>query len=366
MSLTEHKMILRLHRGWDYISTSNGVEIWSFHNQRRFHVQGEPSVLNKLLTALRGGIPADNGMQTLIEVTRLTQNQVESLVQRWRQLGIVLRVPEEEKTPESRERALYDPQIEFFDRWEQEGLSGRELDQRLRNRRVVLVGVGGFGSWIALLLSRIGIRQIVAVDGDHVETSNLSRQILYTQADKGKLKVQAAAQRMREADSNIQFEAHPLFIRKPEDLLPLIEEADLVFNPFGYLPIPIGQIIAQACIQAGVPFLVSGACVVGPLCIPGHTPCHQCLIHLDSNLSETRNLIQTSGWRPPSAPFAPPMAVTSAYVVWEAARFLSGCDQPPTLGGMYVLDPLNYSIEFRPGQRQSTCSLCGEDVNLHM
>lgn len=360
--MVERNSILRLHRGWGYFTTLEGVEVWSFVSQQRFRIKGPPDVLTKLLEALRDGVPIENSIQNLMSSTQMSSVQVEKVVHRLRELGAVLQAAAvDEQITKIPERSLYDPQVEHFSFWEREGVNGREMDRRLRYRRVVLIGLGGYGSWIALLLSRIGIRHIIAVDMDRVELSNLSRQVLYTQNDIGELKVEAAARHLRESDPDICFEGYPLHIKRSEELIPLLEGADLVFNPFGYMPSRIREAITKACVQSNVPMLLSGSNIIGPLCVPGQTPCYQCIVDQNANLTETLSVLHANRWRPPDAPFAPAMSITSSFTILESTRFLSGCTKPRTLHGMYIFNPLNYTIEFRSAERRSDCSVCGDD-----
>ena len=80
------------------------------------------------------------------------------------------------------------------------GLQGQE---RLKAGSVLVVGAGGLGSPISLYLAAAGVGRIVLVDFDRVEGSNLQRQILYGQKDLGRLKVEAAAERLRDLNPGV-------------------------------------------------------------------------------------------------------------------------------------------------------------------
>lgn len=55
-----------------------------------------------------------------------------------------------------------------------------------------MLGMGGWGTWCSLQLALIGVGTLRIVDGDVVELSNLNRQVLYTEDDIGKSKVDSA------------------------------------------------------------------------------------------------------------------------------------------------------------------------------
>jgi len=85
---------------------------------------------------------------------------------------------------------------------------GPEGQMRLKNARVLCVGMGGLGSPASLYLAAAGVGKLGLVDGDSVDRSNLQRQVLYTEADVGQSKVEAAAVRLRALNSVITIEIH--------------------------------------------------------------------------------------------------------------------------------------------------------------
>jgi len=83
------------------------------------------------------------------------------------------------------------------------GVEGQKL---LRKSSVVLVGVGGLGTFIAQYLVRAGVGRLRLIDFDVVELSNLQRQILYDEGDVGKSKVHCAYTHLRRINSEVTLE----------------------------------------------------------------------------------------------------------------------------------------------------------------
>ena len=73
---------------------------------------------------------------------------------------------------------------------------GEEGQERLLAARVLLVGAGGLGSPAGFYLAAAGIGHVSLVDDEHVEISNLNRQILHTTDSIGTAKVEQAARTM--------------------------------------------------------------------------------------------------------------------------------------------------------------------------
>lgn len=81
---------------------------------------------------------------------------------------------------------------------------------KLLNSKVLIIGMGGLGSPLALYLAAAGIGTIGMVDNDRVDLSNLHRQVLYDESDSGGLKTGAAEQRVKNLDPSVKVVRHEL------------------------------------------------------------------------------------------------------------------------------------------------------------
>ncbi len=73
---------------------------------------------------------------------------------------------------------------------------GNEAMERIAQKRVIIFGVGGVGSWCAESLVRSGIRQLTIVDSDRVCVTNINRQLMATTKTVGQVKVEALRERL--------------------------------------------------------------------------------------------------------------------------------------------------------------------------
>ena len=116
-------------------------------------------------------------------------------------LGPIVRLNETLKMEEQKERytrQLLLPEI------------GEQGQSRLKKARVLIVGIGGLGSPIALYLAGAGVGTIGLIDDDIVSKSNLQRQVLYTEAEVGQNKAIRAKQKLEALNSSIRIEAYPI------------------------------------------------------------------------------------------------------------------------------------------------------------
>jgi molybdopterin/thiamine biosynthesis adenylyltransferase/rhodanese-related sulfurtransferase len=86
---------------------------------------------------------------------------------------------------------------------------GMEGQSRLRSGSVLCIGAGGLGSPALTYLAAAGVGRIGIVDADRVDASNLHRQLLYALEDVGRLKAEAAQDRLRTVNPDVTVEIFP-------------------------------------------------------------------------------------------------------------------------------------------------------------
>lgn len=86
-------------------------------------------------------------------------------------------------------------------------LVGDEIMERIAQKRVIIFGVGGVGSWCAESLIRSGIHHLTMVDADNVSVTNVNRQLMATTKTVGQVKVNVLRDRLLEINPDAQIEA---------------------------------------------------------------------------------------------------------------------------------------------------------------
>ena len=133
---------------------------------------------------------------------------------------------------------------------------GEEGQLRLMNARVLIVGVGGLGSPIALYLAECGVGTIGIVDFDRVDFSNLNRQVIHIQANVGRPKTESAKEAIQRANPEIKvitFEER----LEPHNAIDLIHDFDIIID--GADNIPTKYLLNDAAFFAGKPFVFGAA-----------------------------------------------------------------------------------------------------------
>ncbi|MEE9352675.1 MAG: HesA/MoeB/ThiF family protein [Thiotrichaceae bacterium] len=156
---------------------------------------------------------------------------------------------------------------------------GEVGQQRLLDARVLIIGMGGLGSPVALYLAATGIGHLVLSDYDVVEESNLQRQVIHTQDSIDLLKVDSAKQRLLAINPECQITTLP-FELDANDLASEFEKADVVVDCTDNFPSRF--LLNAISLQTKTP-LVSGAAIrqEGQISTfnpqESHSPCYRCL-----------------------------------------------------------------------------------------
>ncbi|MFU1479146.1 ThiF family adenylyltransferase [Roseovarius sp. C7] len=214
----------------------------------------------------------------------------------------------------------------------QEMIIGRAAQARLAASHVLIIGAGGLGVPVLQYLAGAGIGRITLIDPDHVEESNLHRQVLYRMDDIGTPKAEAAARHLRGLAPALEITTEVAALtpsRAPE----LVAGADLVID--GADSFAVSYILSDACLAAGRP-LVSGSVLgargyAGLYC--GTAPSLRAVFP---------DLPQSAATCASAGVLGPVVGMTGTLCAQLALAHLAG-QEPPPAGRLISLDMENYA-----------------------
>ena len=155
---------------------------------------------------------------------------------------------------------------------------GEEGQEKLKQARVLIAGVGGLGCPIALYLTTAGVGRLGLIDDDVVSLSNLHRQVLYNEADIGQPKAECAARHLQQKNSDIELTAYPIRLTK-ENAERLIRDYDIVVD--GCDNHATRYLISDVCHQLQKPYVYAAIGAfqgqVGILCYEHNAPTYRTL-----------------------------------------------------------------------------------------
>ena len=233
---------------------------------------------------------------------------------------------------------------------------GPEGQRALADARVLLVGVGGLGSPVALYLAAAGVGTLGLVDADLVDLSNLQRQVLHGISHLGQFKVDSARARIWELNPNVQVISHQTRLTSA-NALELFRGYDLVVD--GSDNFPTRYLVNDACVLSGIPYIYGAVDRwEGQVSVFGASgePCYRCLFR-----------------DPPPPGLVPTCAeagvlgvlpgIIGSLQATEVIKQILGVGTP-LVGRLLIFDALQLSFREVRLQRNPNCPVCGDDPSI--
>jgi adenylyltransferase/sulfurtransferase len=216
---------------------------------------------------------------------------------------------------------------------------------RLKQGRVLIIGLGGLGAPVALYLAAAGVGELHLADFDTVDLTNLQRQIIHDTDSVGLSKVESAVRRLTAINPEVRLVPHPAAM--DEDSL-----ADAVDCSDNF---STREAVNAACVAAGKP-LVSGAAIrlEGQLSVfdprRAESPCYHCLYGHGSEAELTCSEAGVLG---------PLVGLVGSLQALEALKLLAGFGEP-LVGRLLLIDALGTRFRELRVKRDPGCSVCGK------
>ena len=232
---------------------------------------------------------------------------------------------------------------------------GAEGQARLRQSSVLIVGAGGLGSPAALYLAAAGVGTLGLADFDHVDLSNLQRQVLFDTTDIGRLKVEAARERLTALNPGVRVIAHAVKV-EPANIAALFADYDLVIDGSDrlatrYLVNDACVLLAKPLVSAAIHRFEGQAMTYLPGKGPDRGPCYRCLFP-DAEQALVPSCAEAGvlGVLP---------GVMGSLQATEAIKLLLGIGEP-LVGRFLVYDALSLQFQEFRFKRRSDCAVCGD------
>lgn len=244
-------------------------------------------------------------------------------------------------------------EIEAFSFYEKCGVNRFQAFEKIRNGKVAIIGAGGVGSNVAVMLSAAGIGEIILIDEDWVEESNLVRQVFYEKSDCGKTKKVVALKRFLNKFSDYtKVSTVEHYIKSVSDAEKYLKDVDVVVQTADTPRGVINRIVNDYSTKSGCASIYCANGTIGPFYIPGRSCSFR---DLEASLNrETGELYELfvevkhkeSSRAAPSEVGGPWLA--AFYLYSEIVDFFVGIQNLKTENAIIRLGDGGFSVEFFP------------------
>jgi len=286
-------------------------------------------------------------------------------------LGLVEQTDVDSQVLSEHDQNRWSRNFEFFNTMLAYGGNKFDVQRRIKEARVCLLGCGGLGSHILFELAALGIENITITDFDTIELSNMNRQILYKNSDIGKAKVFTAKERISEFNPAMKIIANSLRINSAKDVRDIITGHDLVICVADKPRDKMVKWLNEACCGQRIPFINGGLDQRRALfysVVPGVTGCVECWHSSVPEDSVQKQIVNTDlaaekDYSAPAPALSALVSVATGVIVSEAIKLLTGL-QPPALSNKskcFSFDDLTIT-EAECWSVNPECHCCSEAV----
>ncbi len=233
---------------------------------------------------------------------------------------------------------------------------GLEGQRKLKAAAVLIVGLGGLGSPIAMYLAAAGVGRLGLVDADVVDESNLQRQIVHGQSTVGQRKVESARQRLLDLNPHIQVDVYPVRLTR-ENALDILRPYDIVVD--GTDNFPTRYLLNDACVFLGKPFVYGSIYRFdGQASVfdARRGPCYRCLFPEPP----PPHLVPTCGM---GGVFGVLPGVIGTIQATEVLKLILGIGEP-LIGRLLLYDAQDMTFDTVRVPKNPKCPVCGEHPTI--
>lgn len=242
-----------------------------------------------------------------------------------------------------------------------------QMWNNISNATVMIVGLGAVGSWVACNLAQSGVGEIVLMDADSVEQTNLHRQFGYRESDIGNKKTDVLEKRLKEYNEDIVIQKKEIFL--DENSLKICDKMkiDLIINCADKPNVDTTSLwIGDYAMKRNIPHIIGGGynlhlSLIGQTVLPGKTACVNCFRKKleEENYINPKKVKKLAIKNRKIGSFGPMCAMIASMIGMEAIKIISKKIQPSNINRRGEFDIYTMNIQYKEYGRRNDCEWCG-------
>lgn len=240
--------------------------------------------------------------------------------------------------------------------------------RNIQKSTVLVIGLGAVGSWVACNLVQSGVENLILMDADTVDLTNLHRQFGYSEKDIGRPKIDALEERIHD------FNKDATIIKKYNFLDQRILHSldyiaiDLIINCADQPTVDMTSLwVGEYAMQRGIPHIVGGGynlhlSLIGQTIIPGKTACAKCFQKSleEENKIDPTKIKKLAIKNRKVGSFGPMCSLIASMIGMEAVKILSKDIDTSNFNRRGEFDIYSMNIKYKSYKRRNDCEWCGE------
>lgn len=237
----------------------------------------------------------------------------------------------------------------------------------IKGSSVLIIGLGAVGSWVAINLVQSGVENIILMDNDVVELSNLHRQFGYYESNIGMRKTDVLETRLKEINSKVKIIKYNSFL----DETSLNEfndtKIDLIINCADKPNVDSTSYwVGEYSMKRGIPHIIGGGynlhlSLIGQTVLPGKSACINCFKKTleEENKIDSNKVKKLAVKNRKVGSFGPMCSMIASLIGMEAIKVLSKKIIPSNLNRRGEFNIYTMDFQYKNYERRDDCEWCG-------
>ena len=338
------------------------LEFFKTNTRQQIHIRVEDDTIMNIVNAL-------DGSKTIEELSMEYAVKKEDLVKLLtylRKKGILDNV---ENKNEFKNYERFRRSIHFIAEYSTSHENLLEMWNNISESTVLVVGLGAVGSWVAANLVQSGIGNIILMDADVVDITNLHRQFGYYEDDIGKKKIDVLEKRLRQYNPELNVIKSESYLdesslHKFDDM-----KIDLIINCADKPNVDTTSLwIGEYAMQRNIPHIIGGGynlhlSLIGQTVMPGRTACVNCFRKKleEENKIDPKKVKKLAVKNRKVGSFGPMCSMIASMIGMEAIKILSKQITPANINRRGEFNIYTMELQYKTYERRKDCEWCGEN-----
>lgn len=342
--------------------SDNMLEFFKSNTRQQVYIKVKDDTILNLLLTLDGTMSIDE----LSVKHQIKKDDLKKMVDYLKKRGILDNI---EDTSEFCEYEKFRRIIHFISEYSESHDDLLKMWKNISESTVLIVGLGAVGSWVVANLVQSGVKNIILMDSDVVEVTNLHRQFGYTEEDIGLNKTDVLEKRLLKYNNKLNIVKENSFL--DANILEKFDNVkiDLIINCADKPNVDTTSLwIGEYAMKKGIPHIIGGGynlhlSLIGQSVLPGRSACVNCFrkkLEEENNIdSEKVKKLAVKNRKVGS--FGPMCSMISSMIGMEAIKILSGKIIPANINRRGEFNIYTMDMEYREYERRQDCDWCGRE-----
>ena len=338
------------------------IEFFKTNTRQQLHIRvSDDTILDIVL-----GLDGSKSIRQISEEYDVKYESVVSLIEYLRKNGIIDNV-EDKNEFDNYEK--FRRTIHFIAEYSVSHKNLLDMWNNIRHSKVLIVGLGAVGSWVACNLAQSGVGTLLLMDPDDVDITNLHRQFGYAEADIGKKKTEALAERLKKYNENLNVITKNYYL--DETVLNGFDnmDIDLIINCADKPNVDTTSMwIGEYAVKRGIPHIIGGGynlhlSLIGQTVLPGKSACVNCFKKKleEENKIDPQKVKKLMVKNRKVGSFGPMCSLIASMVGMEAIKILTKYIEPSNVNRRGEFDIYTMDIQYKYYERRDDCEWCGKE-----